>query len=170
MAAPYSSETNLRFKNPRKALGSWPSVMNRVMTSPLHHVRRQRHEVKHREHDGVNICLRVPLSPIRSTNTVRRTALALPKPVAAPKADAAQQPFTAKCEVEGRSSSERAGRRQSLLNGPVRYEVHLRCRLNGATWTVHRRFSEFEAIHWKLVNAGVFFLPSLPRSTAAASG
>ena len=105
--------------------------------------------------DATNIRVRVPLSNV--ANIRMTTVMPLPsgKQSLQPKCPAADQPFVVSCDL----GPEATG----ALHGPVIYLVHLRCRLNGAAWTVRRRFSEFDAMHWRLVKAEKhFYLPMLP--------
>ena len=96
--------------------------------------------------------VRVPLSNV--SNVVNAPPPAV-KPAVVARAPAADQPFAVMCKVAPESLE--------TLSGPVSYAVHLRCRLNGAAWTVHHRFREFDALHTCLSKSERYSgLPALP--------
>ena len=102
---------------------------------------------------GRNIRLRVPMSPI--TNKPRTAATVLAKVAASPTRPASTAPFDVVCEVHTDSAV-----------GPIVYRVSVRQRLSGASWTLRKRYSQFHALHTKLVEESYFFLPIFPPKDA----
>jgi len=104
---------------------------------------------------GINIRLRVPLASV-DNNVLPQPATTKPHAATNARRPASTAPFEVVCEVDEEASSLLA------VAGPVRYNVSLRCRLSGNSWTLQRRYSEFYALHRGLVRQFYFFLPIFP--------
>ena len=107
---------------------------------------------------GRNIRLRVPMSPI-NPNKPRPAATTLVK-AAVSRPAASTAPFDVVCEIDNASGG------YSSVVGPVIYNVSVRQRLSGASWTLRKRFSQFHAMHTSLVEESYFFLPIFPPKDA----